>query len=209
MTENTGARPEIAYWHLWTDGDGVSHQTRCALTEFELKGVGGAAPQWNNQQRPVRSDGRLHRAAGGLGGRLAREPGAAVDRRAVRPLVDRVHGRHAHRTGPRRVLARRGPGLHASSNGRKGHRSGTIGDAPAVLMTVQLHVPPCPQPLPLHLDGAAPLAPAPVPCLTPRLPCRVRGIAPGYCSSRSGRSRPGPELRTNRREHICRYMKPW
>ena len=50
MNEKTGARPEIAYWHLWTDGDGVSHQTRCALTEFELKGVGGAAPQWNNKQ---------------------------------------------------------------------------------------------------------------------------------------------------------------
>ena len=27
-------------------------------------------------------------------------------------------------------------------DGRHGHRSGTIGDAPAVLMTVQLHVPP-------------------------------------------------------------------
>ena len=27
-----------------------AHQTRCALTEFELKGVGGAAPQWNNKQ---------------------------------------------------------------------------------------------------------------------------------------------------------------
>jgi hypothetical protein len=30
----------------------------------------------------------------------------------------------------------------ADAQGRKGHRSGTIGDAPAVLMTVQLHVPP-------------------------------------------------------------------
>jgi hypothetical protein len=29
-----------------------------------------------------------------------------------------------------------------TQNGRRGHRSGTVGDAPAVLMTVQLHVPP-------------------------------------------------------------------
>lgn len=50
MNEKTGARPEIPYWHLWTDGDGVSHQTRCTLTEFELKRAGGAAPQWNNKQ---------------------------------------------------------------------------------------------------------------------------------------------------------------
>jgi hypothetical protein len=28
------------------------------------------------------------------------------------------------------------------TNGRQGHRSGTIGDVPAVLMTVQLHIPP-------------------------------------------------------------------
>jgi hypothetical protein len=32
------------------------------------------------------------------------------------------------------------------SNGRKGHRSGTIGNEPAVLMTVQLHRPPQRQP---------------------------------------------------------------
>jgi hypothetical protein len=31
-------------------------------------------------------------------------------------------------------------------NGRKGHRSGTIGGAPAVLMTVQLHIPPTREP---------------------------------------------------------------
>ena len=50
MTDNTGPQPEIPYWHLWTDDDGVSHQTRCTLTEFELKGIGGAAPQWNDKQ---------------------------------------------------------------------------------------------------------------------------------------------------------------
>ena len=53
MTDDTGPRPEIPYWHLWTDAGGVSHQTRCALTEFELKGVGRAAPQWNNKQDRV------------------------------------------------------------------------------------------------------------------------------------------------------------
>jgi len=30
--------------------------------------------------------------------------------------------------------------------GRKGHKSGTMGDQPAVLMTVRLHVPPVPHP---------------------------------------------------------------
>jgi hypothetical protein len=31
-------------------------------------------------------------------------------------------------------------------DGRRGHRSGTVGDVPAVLMTIQLHVPPVPRP---------------------------------------------------------------
>lgn len=28
----------------------LSHQSRCAITEFELAGVGRAAPQWNDKQ---------------------------------------------------------------------------------------------------------------------------------------------------------------
>jgi len=34
----------------WTDDSGVSHQRQCTLTEFVLKGIGDAAPQWNDEQ---------------------------------------------------------------------------------------------------------------------------------------------------------------
>jgi hypothetical protein len=44
------APPRVPYWHLWTGEDGVSRQTRCELSDFELKGVGAAAPQWNDKQ---------------------------------------------------------------------------------------------------------------------------------------------------------------
>ena len=47
---DTGSRPTLGYWHLWRDEKGVSHQQRCELTAFDLKGVGPADPQWNNQQ---------------------------------------------------------------------------------------------------------------------------------------------------------------
>jgi len=43
-------RPSVPYWHIWTDDAGVGHQTRCELTGFDLKGVGTAAPQWNDPQ---------------------------------------------------------------------------------------------------------------------------------------------------------------
>ncbi len=73
MSDPSGPKPRIPYWHLWTDADGVSHQQQCALTEFELKGVGGAAPQWNNKHerteatvvvtvQPVGWVGTWHRA---------------------------------------------------------------------------------------------------------------------------------------------------
>ena len=40
-------KPAISYWHLWTDADGVSHQSRCTMTEFEKAAIAPqAAPQW-------------------------------------------------------------------------------------------------------------------------------------------------------------------
>ena len=42
--------PRLSYWHLWTDEHGISHQTKCALEDFDFKGVGNPAPQWNNKQ---------------------------------------------------------------------------------------------------------------------------------------------------------------
>ena len=39
MSKDSGAKPTVPYWHLHTDADGVSRQTRCAMTEFELKSM--------------------------------------------------------------------------------------------------------------------------------------------------------------------------
>jgi hypothetical protein len=43
-------KPNVPCGHLWTDDDGVSHQTQFELTEWELKGVGNAALLWNDGQ---------------------------------------------------------------------------------------------------------------------------------------------------------------
>ena len=146
MAEDAGRPPQVPYWHLWTDGGGVSHQTRCMLTRYELHGVGDAAPQWNDKQTTVGRDRRVHRPAGRLGRGLAREPGAAVDRRAVRP----VGGSRAW--DGTRIEQSAGEFSFGedqgctSADGRRGHRSGTVGNQPAVLMTVQVHVPPIRRP---------------------------------------------------------------
>ena len=141
MNEKTRVRPEIPYWHLWTDGDGVSHQTRCALTEFELKCVSGAAPQWNNKQN--RSEATVVYTVQPVGwvGDWHENPAPQwIVVLSGHWWIESMDGTRIEQ-GPGEFSLGEDQGCNLTE-GRKGHRSGTIGDVPAVLMTVQLHVAP-------------------------------------------------------------------
>jgi hypothetical protein len=145
MTETAGPRPEIFYWHLWTDGDGVSHQTRCSLTEFELKGIGQAAPQWNN--RRDRSDATVVftvQPVGWVGDWHENPAPQWIVVLSGRWWIESMDGTRIEQ-GPGEFSLGEDQGS-VMTDGRKGHRSGTVGDAPAMLMTVQLHVPPVNKP---------------------------------------------------------------
>ena len=98
QADKAGPKPSVPYSHLYVDEEGISHQSSCALTDYALKGVGPADPQWNDKMQrseatvvftvqPVGWVGDWHKIR------------AAMDRRALRPLVDRKHGRRAHRAG--------------------------------------------------------------------------------------------------------------
>ena len=44
---STESLPVVPYWHIWTDADGISHQSRCELGEFHKAPIQpAAAPQW-------------------------------------------------------------------------------------------------------------------------------------------------------------------
>ena len=44
---STESSPVVPYWHIWTDADGISHQSRCELGEFHKAPIQpGAVPQW-------------------------------------------------------------------------------------------------------------------------------------------------------------------
>jgi hypothetical protein len=44
---NADTKPAVSYWHLRTDDQGISHQTRCQITEFEKAGIQPRTPpQW-------------------------------------------------------------------------------------------------------------------------------------------------------------------
>jgi catechol 2,3-dioxygenase-like lactoylglutathione lyase family enzyme len=94
-----GPRPAVPYWHLHVDQDGVSHQTRCALTDYELKGVGPADPQWNDKMERGEATVVFTVQPVGWVGDLG-------------PLVGRIDGWRPGRTGTGGILVRRRPGLH-------------------------------------------------------------------------------------------------
>ena len=138
-------KPAIGYWHLWTDADGISHQTRCALDNFELKGVGPADPQWNDKQK--RSEATVVYTVQPVGwvGEWHENPAPQW----IVPLSGRwwVESMDGTRTemGPGELSLGEDQNCK-DKDGRKGHRSGVVGDEPAVLMTVQLHVEPVGRP---------------------------------------------------------------
>jgi hypothetical protein len=141
------ARPTVDYWHLWTDDDGVSRQSRCAMTEFDLKSIKPPAhPQWQG----TRSSGRMTTIvtvlpAGWVGTWHENPKPQWIVPLSGRWFVESMDGAHVE-MGPGE-LSFGGDQNCREVGGKRGHRSGTVGDGPAVLMIVQLE------------DAAAPFLP--------------------------------------------------
>ncbi len=134
--------PTTPYWHLWTDADGVSHQTRCELTAFELAQVGAASPQWNDTQ--ARSEATVVFTVQPVGwiGEWHENPAPQwIVPLSGRWWVEAMDGTRIE-MGPGELSLGEDQGCARDGQGRQGHRSGTVGDEPAHLMTVQLHVDP-------------------------------------------------------------------
>ncbi len=142
----SGPRPAVPYWHIWTDEQGVSHQQRCELTGFDLKGVGPADPQWNDKQARGEATVVFTVQPVGWVGDWHENPAPQwILPISGRWWVESMDGSRVE-MGPGDLSLGEDQGCTADAQGRKGHKSGTIGDQPAVLMTVQLHVPPMKRP---------------------------------------------------------------
>jgi hypothetical protein len=133
--------PRIGYWHLWTDADGVSHQTRCELSRFAQASMGGAAPQWND------SLGR-----GGCTVIFSVQPVGWIGEWHENPApqwivplsgrwwVESMDGQRVE-MGPGEAAFGEDQHCVKDASGRRGHRSCTLGKDPARLMIVQMHGP--------------------------------------------------------------------
>ena len=133
-------KPTLTYWHVWTDEQGISHQTRCELTNFEQKSIAeGTAPQWNNRlltsganimftELPVNWVGEWHENP---------QPQWIVPL-SGRWFVETMDGQRVE-MGPGDVSFGGDQHTQPDDEGKKGHLSGTVGDEPAVLMISQLN----------------------------------------------------------------------
>jgi len=139
--DHTGPRPRVTYWHLWTDADGVSHQTECALTAFDTARIGAAAPQWNDAQPSAPATVVFTVQPVGWVGEWHENPAPQwIVVLSGRWWIESMDGTRIEQGAGEFSLGEdQGARL---TEGRRGHRSGTIGEQPAVLMTVRLHVAP-------------------------------------------------------------------
>ncbi len=135
---NDSTTPTIEYWHVWTDENGVSHQTRKAIDDFQLQSISPpAAPQWLGQVKqkggtvsftvmPVDWTGEWHENP---------KPQWIIPL-SGRWFVETMDGQRVE-MGPGEISFGADQNTKEDDRGRKGHLSGTVGDEPAVLAIVQ------------------------------------------------------------------------
>lgn len=138
MAENPN-RPVTHYWHLWRDANGVSHLEHRELNRFEQHRVGDAAPQWNDAQERGEATVVFTVQPVGWIGEWHENPAPQwIVPLSGRWFVESMDGTRIE-MGPGELSFGEDQNCIADAHGRKGHRSGTVGDEPARLMTVQLH----------------------------------------------------------------------
>ena len=140
-----GDKPSVPYPHLYVDDQGTSRFAPCALTDFELKGVGPADPQWNDKMERGEATVVFTVQPVGWVGDWHENPAPQwIVVLSGRWWIEAMDGARVEQGAGEFSFG--GDQGCTEADGRKGHRSGTIGDEPCRLMTVQLHRDPVEKP---------------------------------------------------------------
>ena len=141
-SEASAGAPSLPYWHVWTDADGTSRQSRGAIGGFVMNAISsGAAAQWLATPQPGNYTVRFTVLPAGWVGEWHENP--------VPQWIVPLRGRWAVETMDGQQVEM-GVGEISFGNDThtrdgRGHRSWTVGDEPALLMLVQFG-PEVPQP---------------------------------------------------------------
>ncbi len=133
------SKPTVSYWHVWTDEEGISHQTRCELRDFQQESMGyGADLQWNNRLFSGDAEVLFTVQPVGWVGEWHENPQPQwIVPLSGRWFVETMDG-HRVEMGAGEFSFGGDQNTRPNEKGQKGHLSGTMGDEPAVLMVVQL-----------------------------------------------------------------------
>lgn len=130
--------PQVEYWSLWADRDGSTHISRCTMSSFELQTFAPpAAPEWVLKLPDVVDNVTFAVQPEGWTGEWHRNPKPQwIVPLSGRWFVEATDGNRVE-MGPGEASFGGDQGAR-EVNGKVGHLSGTLPDAPAVLMVVQL-----------------------------------------------------------------------
>jgi hypothetical protein len=129
--------PDVSYWHVWTDANGISRQSRKPMEGFTLDSIAqGAAPQWLGPRTDAQTSVLFVVLPTGWVGDWHENPAPQW----IIPIsggwgVETMDGTRVE-MGPGEVSFGEDLGTQ-ERDGKRGHRSWTVGDQPAVLMLVQ------------------------------------------------------------------------
>lgn len=129
---------ELTYWHVWTDENGNSCQSRCVLKNFEKESMGDADEQWNRHL--LDSDAHIlfsELPAGWIGDWHENPKPQWIIPLSRKWFVETMDGRRVE-MGPGELSFGGDQNTKEDQQGRKGHLSGTVGNEPARLMLIQL-----------------------------------------------------------------------
>ena len=129
----------LTYWHVWTDDEGISHQTRCQMTDFAKESMGGDAdPQWNNRLMTESTEILFAILPVGWVGEWHENPRPQwIVPITGKWFVETMDGQRVE-MGPGELSFGADQKTRPNEAGQSGHRSGCVGDEPAKLMVIQL-----------------------------------------------------------------------
>ncbi|MBA3920518.1 MAG: cupin domain-containing protein [Nostocaceae cyanobacterium] len=138
MQNNTSHKPTIDYWHVWTDQNGISHQSRCQIQDFSQKGIGpDISPQWLSQLKQSGATITFSMLPVGWIGDWHENPKPQwIIPLSGRWFVETMDGQRVE-MGPGEISFGEDQGTKANAQGHKGHLSGTAGSVPCVQIIVQ------------------------------------------------------------------------
>ena len=132
-------QPRMPYWHVYVDQEGTSRQQRCELAAFELKGINPKTePQWNDKMAPCEAGVTFTVLPVGWVGDWHENPKPQwIAILTGRWFVETMDGTRVEMGAGELMM-----GEDQGTTGKRGHRSGTLGDQPCTMIVTGLDVPP-------------------------------------------------------------------